>query len=72
MAIVFNRKGLRLQVAEEHLHWNYSNPGLNVGETELAEIQRWCEQHQCGVRTSFDTFKFHNKKDMTAFLLRWT
>jgi hypothetical protein len=72
MAIVFNRTGLRLRVAEEHLHWNYSNPGIALGEAELTEIQRWCEQHQCGVRTSFDTFKFRNKKDMMAFLLRWT
>jgi hypothetical protein len=71
MAIVFERKGLRLQVAEEHLHWNYSNPGLSVGEKELTEIQQWCEQTGCGWRSSFDMFKFQNQKDMTAFLLKW-
>lgn len=69
--IKFNREGLVLRVAQEHLHWNYSNPGLQLGEKELVEIQQWCEQNHCGRRTSFDMFKFRNQKEMTVFLLRW-
>lgn len=42
-----------------------------LGEDDIDPIQHWCEQHSCGVRTSFDTFKFRNKKEMTMFLLKW-
>jgi len=34
-------------------------------------IQDWCVQNRCGVRTSFDTFKFRNDKELALFLLRW-
>lgn len=43
--------------------------GLN--ESDIDPIHKWCEEHNCGVRTSFDTFKFKNKKEITMFLLRW-
>lgn len=43
--------------------------GLN--EKDIDPIQQWCEEHHCGQRTSFDTFQFQNKKDITMFLLRW-
>ena len=43
--------------------------GLN--EQDIDPIQKWCENHNCGKRTSFDTFQFKNKKEMTMFLLRW-
>lgn len=42
-----------------------------LSENDVDPIQRWCEEHNCGVRTSFDMFKFKNKKEMTMFLLRW-
>ena len=35
-------------------------------------IQDWCVQNKCGVRTSFDTFKFRNEKEVSMFLLRWS
>ena len=34
-------------------------------------IQDWCVQNKCGVRTSFDTFKFRNEKELSMFLLKW-
>ena len=43
--------------------------GLN--ESDMEPIQAWCQQTNCGRRTSFDTFQFRNKKEMTMFLLRW-
>ena len=43
--------------------------GLNEGDMD--PIQAWCEEHNCGTRTSFDTFTFKNKKEITMFLLRW-
>ena len=42
-----------------------------VSEHDIEPIQTWCEQHHCGRRTSFDTFQFKSKKEMTMFLLRW-
>lgn len=47
--------------------------GFEVGitESDMDPIQKWCEEHNCGVRTSFDMIKFKNKKEMTMFLLRW-
>ena len=40
-------------------------------ESDMDPIQEWCDAHHCGIRTSFDTFKFRNKKQITMFLLRW-
>ena len=34
-------------------------------------IQDWCVQNKCGVRTSFDMFKFKNEEEMSMFLLKW-
>lgn len=41
-------------------------------EEDMVAIQEWCVEHNCGKRTSFDTFKFKNKKQITMFLLRWS
>jgi hypothetical protein len=43
----------------------------SASEQTMDPIQLWCEQNNCGIRTSFDTFKFNNKAEMTMFLLRW-
>jgi hypothetical protein len=47
--------------------------GWEVGLTqaEMDAVHEWCQQHHCGRRTSFDTFQFKSKKEMTVFLLRW-
>lgn len=34
-------------------------------------IAEWCLKNKCGKRTSYDTFKFRNRKQITMFLLRW-
>jgi len=43
--------------------------GLN--ESDIDPIHEWCKQTGIGTRTSFDTFKFRNRADMSMFLLRW-
>lgn len=43
-----------------------------LDESDMEPIQKWCTDHNCGVRTSFDTFKFKSKKDITMFLLTWS
>lgn len=40
-------------------------------EEDLLPIQEWCEKSKCGVRTSFDMFRFKDRKEITAFLLVW-
>jgi len=47
----------------------YYPTGMN--EEDMVQIQEWCVQNNCGKRTSFDTFQFKNKAQMTIFLLRW-
>jgi len=46
--------------------------GFGLTETDLVEIQQWCQDNNCGKRTSFDTFQFRNRQEITAFLLRWS
>lgn len=43
-----------------------------ISEGDMDPIQAWCEANDCGVRTSFDTFKFRNQREITMFLLRWS
>jgi hypothetical protein len=47
--------------------------GWEVGltEAEMDAVHQWCQTNNCGKRTSFDTFQFKNRKEMTMFLLRW-
>lgn len=44
---------------------------LGINEQDIMPIVLWCEQHNCGRRTSFDMIRFRNKKEITMFLLRW-
>lgn len=42
-----------------------------LNEEDMDPIQEWCEKHNCGYRTSFDTFRFKNEKEISMFLMRW-
>ena len=44
---------------------------FGVTDGDMEQVQEWCEEHNCGKRTSFDTFRFRNRKEITMFLLRW-
>ncbi len=50
---------------------NPENWDLGIREQDMDPIQKWCEENNCGVRTSFDMIRFRNKKEMVLFLLRW-
>ena len=45
---------------------------IGIGEDEMDPVQAWCEENNCGVRVSFDQFRFRNKQEITMFLLRWS
>lgn len=40
-------------------------------EEEFNSIQTWCEEHQCGLRMSYDQFVFNTEKELGMFMLRW-
>ena len=58
-----------LQAFLEYEHGAVTPTGLR--EEHLDPIQTWCVENQCGVRISFDMFKFRNKQEILAFLLKW-
>ncbi len=41
-------------------------------EDAIIPIQQWCYNNNCGVRTSYDTFRFVSSEQITLFLLRWS
>lgn len=53
---------------------SYEHGAVTItGLTEdlLIPVQKWCEENNCGCRLSFDTFRFRNQVEMSAFLLKW-
>lgn len=64
------RRRLTLQAMMMYDHNAVTPTGLR--ETHLDPVQQWCIENNCGKRTSFDMFKFRDKKEMLMFLLRWS
>jgi hypothetical protein len=62
-------KPLVLYANLEYTHGAITPTGLR--EEDLIPVQEWCEKSKCGVRMSFDMFKFKDQKEITAFLLVW-
>ena len=64
-------------VQEKPLVYRATIPTLPRGlersltESDIDPIQAWCQEHNCGRRTSFDTFRFKNRFEVTMFILRW-
>lgn len=46
--------------------------GVSHCESNLKEIQTWCQNNNCGTRMSYDMFRFGNDQEISAFLLRWS
>lgn len=65
----YNHHPMVLYAVMEYDHGAVTPTGLR--EEHLVPIQHWCEQNHCGRRISFDMFKFRNRKEISAFLLRW-
>ena len=42
-----------------------------LSEGDIDPIQVWSQETRIGKRTSFDTFVFQSRTDMSMFLLRW-
>ena len=64
----------RIRVIEDFSEEHYINTFADLSDDEnqpIPQMARWCEENKCGYRTSYDTFKFRNRQQMTMFLLRW-
>jgi hypothetical protein len=69
--ITWIRTGMRLRAEVDYGLWP-SNPGLGLNERDLDPVQKWSREHDCGVRTSFDTWQFRTDEEITMFLLKWS
>jgi hypothetical protein len=43
----------------------------SLTDDEADAIMTWTMQNKCGVRMSFDMWKFRNEAELTAFVLKW-
>jgi hypothetical protein len=62
--------GLKLQAYVDEIGARGFERGLN--ELDMDPIQAWSTECNCGVRMSFNVWKFQSAKQMTMFLLRWS
>jgi hypothetical protein len=62
--------GLKLQAYTDDVGPRGFERGLN--ESDMDPIQAWSEECRCGVRMSFNVWKFKNEKQITMFLIRWS
>ena len=62
--------GFKLQAYVDEIGPRGFERGLR--ESDLEPIQEWSTKTGCGVRTSFNMWKFKKPEDMTAFMLKWS
>jgi len=64
-----SHKPIVLRAAMQYDNGSVTPTGLR--DNDLLPVQEWCLKTKCGVRISFDMFKFKSRKEVTAFLLVW-
>jgi len=62
--------GLKLQAYIDEIGAHFVAHGLR--EDDMDPIQAWSVECNCGVRTSFNVWKFNSAKQITMFLMRWS
>jgi len=68
--IIWVRRGDLTLIAYSHESFVSGITGLR--ETDMDPIHEWSKTCNCGVRTSFDMWKFKSEKELAWFLLRWS
>jgi hypothetical protein len=55
-------------------HWQVASRGREYGltESDMLPIHEWSKTTGCGIRASFDTWRFKTPEEITAFLLKWS
>ena len=69
MKLAWERDGMYLCARVAHDNGAISMTGLR--DEMLHPVQAWCVENKCGVRKSFERFKFYSESEITMFLLRW-
>ena len=59
-------------VYQAYAESDYSNPGYGLTDDDMDVVQKWCVEHDCGKRLSFDLFQFRTEAEVTMFMLRWS
>ena len=62
--------GLKLQAYVDEIQPRGFERGLR--ESDMDPVQEWSIACNCGIRTSFNVWKFKNEKQITMFLIRWS
>jgi len=55
-------------------NWTPGPRGLEMGlrESDMDPIHEWSKETGCGIRISFNMWRFRTPEDMTVFLLKWS
>jgi len=73
MKIVWQREpGDKIILVARYQYSHGAITATGLRDTDMDPVQDWCVANRCGVRTSFDTFKFRDERELTAFLLKWS
>ena len=67
------------RLLESHLFPNYIKFEVVVedgffdiaSDEDMLVIEAWCQEHNCGHRSTWDKFYFETADQMTMFKLRW-
>jgi len=62
--------GFKLQAYVDEVGARGFERGLN--ESDMDPVQAWSTECNCGVRMSFNVWKFKSAKQITMFLMRWS
>jgi hypothetical protein len=54
-----------------HDHWEADTFSDLADRDIIEEMHEWCQENECGWRTSYNTFKFRNKEQLLMFVMRW-
>lgn len=68
-SIIWVKTGNLLCATVPDIHDSWVN---FLNEETLLPIQEWSDDNKCGLRISFDMFRFKTDAEMTIFLLRWS
>lgn len=52
-------------------HWQADTFSDLADHDIIEEMHEWCQENQCGWRTSYATFKFRTAEQLTMFAIRW-
>lgn len=70
--IIWIRRGNLSLIAHSPETYYFTPSFCGLKETDMDPIHEWSKTCNCGIRTSFDTWKFNSEKELAWFLLRWS